>query len=61
LGIVEETRGAWPHNETIEFLIRLLVSSVVMLRNPHQIKLNPYQNDYNHILPFKNAALGALS
>jgi hypothetical protein len=32
-----------------------------MLRNPHQIKLNPYQNDYNHILPFKNAALGALN
>jgi len=31
-----------------------------MLKNPHQIKLNPYQNDYNHILPFKNAALGAL-
>ena len=42
-------------------MIRLLVSSVVMLCNPHQIKLNPYQNDYNHILPFKNAALGALS
>lgn len=32
-----------------------------MLKNPHQIKLNPYQNDYNHILPFKNAALGALN
>lgn len=32
-----------------------------MLRNPHQIKLNPYQNDYNHILPYKNAALGALN
>jgi len=32
-----------------------------MLKNPHQIKLNIYQNDYNYILPFKNAALGALN
>lgn len=37
------------------------MSSVVMLKNPHQIKLNIYQHDYNHILPFKNAALGALN
>lgn len=59
--IVDETKGANVHNELIEYLIRLLMSSIVMLKNPHQIKLNTYQNDYNHILPFKNAALGALN
>lgn len=31
------------------------------LKNPHQIRLNPYQHDYNHILPYKNAALGVLN
>jgi hypothetical protein len=60
LEVVEETRPADAHNDTVGFLIKLLISSCVMLKNPHQIKLNPYQNDYNHILPFKNAALGAL-
>ena len=32
-----------------------------MLSNPQQIKLNNYQNDYNHVLPYKNAALSALN
>lgn len=54
-------RGLSAHNEIVEFVIKLLISSAVMLKNPHQIKLNPYQDDYNHILPFKNAALAALS
>lgn len=60
-GIVDETKGANAHNDTVHFLMKLLVSSTVMLKNPHQIKLNQYQNDYNHILPYKNAALGALN
>lgn len=34
---------------------------MVSLKNPHQIRLNPYQHDYNHILPYKNAALGVLN
>ena len=42
-------------------MMRLLISAVVSLKNVNQIRLNPYQNDYNNILPFKNAALGVLS
>jgi hypothetical protein len=41
--------------------MRLLISATVSLQNPHQIRMNIYQHDYNHILPYKNAALGALS
>lgn len=32
-----------------------------MLTNPKQIRLNTYQSHYNHVLPYKNAALGALN
>ena len=37
------------------------MSAVVSLKNPQQIRLNPYQHEYNHILPYKNAALGVLN
>lgn len=45
----------------MEYIMRLLISAAVSLKNPHQIRLNPYQYDYNHILPYKNAALGVLN
>lgn len=32
-----------------------------MTKNPNHIYLNNYQKDYNHVLPFKNAALSALN
>jgi hypothetical protein len=31
-----------------------------MINNPNHIYLNPYQKDYNYVLPYKNAALSAL-
>ena len=62
--MIEETKepkDRVAHLETVEYIMKLLLSACVSLQNPHQIRLNPYQNEYNHILPYKNAALGALN
>lgn len=59
--ILDELKDGPAYAETIEYIIRLLISAVVSLNNPHQIRLNPYQHDYNHILPYKNASLGVLN
>ncbi len=32
-----------------------------MIKNQNQVYLNNYQKDYNHVLPYKNAALSAMS
>jgi hypothetical protein len=59
--IIDEVKEGPAYEATIEYLMRLLISAVVSLRNPQQIRLNPYQHDYNHILPYKNAALGVMN
>ncbi len=42
-------------------MIRLLISQVIMVKNPNHVYLNNYQRDYNYVLPFKNGALSALN
>ena len=32
-----------------------------MVSNPQHVCLNAFQDEYNHVLPFKNAALSCLS
>lgn len=32
-----------------------------MINNPQHIQINSFQNEYNHVLPYKNAALNCLS
>ena len=62
VGLLEEMRGNGArYNELVELVMRMLISGSLQLSNPHQIRLNAYQEDYNHILPFRNAALAALS
>lgn len=32
-----------------------------MIKNPQHIEINNFQSEYNHVLPFKNAALNCLN
>ena len=49
------------YSATCEYIIRLLISQIVMVKNPNQVYLNSYQKDYNYVLPFKNGALSAMN
>ena len=44
-----------------EYVIRLLISQVIMINNPQHIEINSFQSEYNHVLPYKNAALCCLN
>lgn len=49
------------YEETCEYVVRLLISQIIMVKNPNHVYLNNYQKDYNYVLPFKNGALSALN
>jgi hypothetical protein len=44
-----------------EHIIRMLISQIIMIKNPNHIDINSLQNEYNHTLPYKNAALNCLN
>ena len=49
------------YEETCELIVRLLISQIIMVKNPNHVYLNNYQKDYNYVLPFKNGALSAMN
>ena len=59
--MLEATEGTNTSETLYENVIRLLVSQVIMINNPQHIEINSFQSEYNHVLPYKNAALSCLN
>ena len=59
--MLEVVQGTTSHEPLHEYIIRLLLSQVVMINSPQHIEINSFQNEYNHVLPYKNAALNCLN
>lgn len=58
VGVAEKTTFC---DQVYEYVIRMLISQIIMIKNPQHIQINSYQSEYNHVLPFKNAALNCLN
>lgn len=58
LAVAEKTTFS---DSIYEYIIRMLISQIIMIKNPQHIEMNSFQSEYNHVLPFKNAALNCLN
>lgn len=59
--MLSATAGTSISDSICEHVIRMLISQVIMLKNPPHIEINSFQDEYNHVLPYKNAALSCLN